>query len=81
MNLIFHCVNAMEVVDGWISGIHIDSQSDGLGSIVLLMGHSRPLFLYFCHFNTVDCECSIRFFADDWIRTADLWSRKRRSTN
>ena len=25
------------------------------------MGHSRPLFLYFCLFNTVDSKCSIYF--------------------
>ena len=28
-------------------------------------------------FNTVDSKCSKYFFADDWIRTADLWHRKR----
>ena len=41
------------------------------------MGHSRPLFLYFHLFNTVDSKCSINIFADDWIRTADLWNWKQ----
>ena len=41
------------------------------------MGHFRPLFLYFRLFNTADCKCSIYFFADDWIWTADLWNWKQ----
>ena len=42
------------------------------------MGHSRSLFLYFCLFNTqlTVNKCSINF-ADDWIRTADLWYWKQ----
>ena len=42
------------------------------------MGHSRPFFLYFRIFNTqlTVNKCSLNF-ADDWIRTADLWYRKR----
>ena len=40
------------------------------------MGHSRPLFLYFCLLNTVDCKCSLKFLADDWIWTMDLWNWK-----
>ena len=39
------------------------------------MGHSRPLFLYFQLFNTVDL--SIYIFADDWIQTSDLWWLKQ----
>ena len=39
------------------------------------MGHSRPLFLYFRLFNTVDSkQCSN--FAYDGIRTADFGRRK-----
>ena len=34
------------------------------------------LFLYFRLFNTVDSNCSLQIFANDWIRTADLWSQK-----
>ena len=41
------------------------------------MGHSRPLFLHFRLFNTVDSNCSIKTFADDWIRTEDLLKWKR----
>ena len=42
------------------------------------VGHSRPLFLYFRLFNTqlTVNKCSINF-ANDWIRTADLWNRNR----
>ena len=37
------------------------------------MGHSRPLFLYFRFFNTVDCKQMFNInFADDWIQTAHL---------
>ena len=42
------------------------------------MGHSRPLFLYFHLFNTVDSKQIFNMnFADDWIRTADHWYCKR----
>ena len=34
------------------------------------------LLLYFCRSNTVDSEQMFKF-ADDWIRTSDLWYRKR----
>ena len=39
---------------------------------------SRPLFIYFCLFNTVDNkqvnkQMSNINFADDWSLTADLW--------
>ena len=44
------------------------------------MGQSWPLFLYFRLFKTDDSKCSIKFFADDWIRTADLWIGSFRST-
>ena len=39
------------------------------------MGYTRPLFLYFRLFNTVDRiqMFDIKVFADDWNRTADLW--------
>ena len=43
----------------------------------LKMGHSRPLFLYFPFFNTVDSKHSIYIFVDDGIRTSDLWSWKQ----
>ena len=38
------------------------------------MGLSRTLFLYFCIFY---CTIGRNFFADVWIRTADLWCWKR----
>ena len=38
---------------------------------------SRPLFLHFHLFNTVESYCSINFFANDYIRTADIWVRKQ----
>ena len=42
------------------------------------MGHSRPLFSLFLSFQyTVDSKQMLNKFADDWIRTADLWYRKR----
>ena len=42
------------------------------------MGHSRPLFLYFCVFKTVDSKWMFNTnFAYHLIRTADLWSWKR----
>ena len=45
------------------------------------MGHSQPLFLYFRLFNTQlrvnKCSMYSNFFADDWIRTVDLWYWKR----
>ena len=46
--------------------------------LFLKIGHSRPLFLYFCLFYkqlTVN-KCSIKV-ADDWIRTQVLWYQKR----
>ena len=49
-----------------------------MNHLFLKMGHSRPLFLYFCLFYkqlTVN-KCSIKV-ADDWIRTWVLWYRKR----
>ena len=48
--------------------------------ILLKVGHSRPLFIYFCLFNTVDSKQVNIFninFADDWIWTADLWYWKQ----
>ena len=47
-------------------------------SHVFLMGHSRPLFLYFrlfCKQLPVD-NCSIKV-ASDWIRTRVFWYRKQ----
>ena len=42
------------------------------------MGHSWPLFSLFSSFQyTVDSKQMFNKFADDWIRTADLWYRKR----
>ena len=42
------------------------------------MGQSRNLFLYFRLFNSVDNkEMYIVNFADDWIRTAEVWYWKR----
>ena len=35
------------------------------------------LFFFIFLFNTVDSKCPIKIFADDWIRTADLWNWKR----
>ena len=42
------------------------------------MGHSHPLLFFIYVFSiqvTVNSQYNI--FADDWIRTADLWCRKR----
>ena len=43
-----------------------------------LKSQSRPVFLYFCFFNSVDCNIigNIKF-ADDWIWIADLWYQKQ----
>ena len=42
------------------------------------MGHSRPLFLYFRLFNTVENKQMFNIsFVNDWIRTADLWFWKQ----
>ena len=42
------------------------------------MGNSKPLFLNFRLFKTVDSKQMFNInFADDWIRSADLWYRKR----
>ena len=41
-------------------------------------GRSRPLLIYFRRYNTVDRKQLIVFninFANDWIRTTDLWYR------
>ena len=38
------------------------------------MGHYLPLFLYFRLFKTVDSK---QKFTIDWIRTVNLWCRKR----
>ena len=44
------------------------------GIFFIKMGHSRPLFLYLRLFNTVESkQMFILNFADDWIRTEDLW--------
>ena len=41
------------------------------------MGHSRPLFLYFRLFNTIDSKVMFNInFTNDWIRTLDLWCWK-----
>ena len=42
------------------------------------VGHSRPLFIYFCLFNTVDNKQIFNInFANDLIQTSDLWYWKR----
>ena len=42
------------------------------------MGHYRPLFLYFRLFNAVARKQMFNVnFADDWIRTPDLWYWKQ----
>ena len=38
--------------------------------------HSRPLFLYFHLFNTVQIQLIVHKIANDWIRTSDLWRQK-----
>lgn len=46
-----------------------------------LMGHSRPLFLYFRLFVTLDSKQIFLYkFADDRNRTADLWFWSRATT-
>ena len=46
------------------------------------LDHFRPLFLYFRLSNSVDRKQMFnKNFADDWIRTADLWYCKLPSTN
>ena len=37
------------------------------------MGHSQPLCLYFCRFNSKQCKCRLYRFDDGWIRTKGLW--------
>ena len=45
---------------------------------IFLMRHSQPLFLSFCLFHTIESTQMFNInFADDWIRTLDLWYRKR----
>ena len=42
------------------------------------IGRSRPLFLYFCLFNTVESTQMFNMnFDNEWIRTAELWYWKR----
>ena len=42
------------------------------------MGHFRPLFLYFIFSIKLKVnKCSIKKFANDWIRISDLWYWKR----
>ena len=42
------------------------------------MDHSLPLFLDFRLFNTVDSKQTFNInFANDWIRTTDLWYHKQ----
>ena len=57
--------------------LFIQSRSRSLTN-VLKMGHSRPLFLYFCLFynQLAVNNCPIKV-ADDWIRTRVLWYLKR----
>ena len=57
----------------------LDNVLTGRIESCFLIGHSRPLFLYFSLFNTVKViNVQYNFFADDWYRTAaDLWNRKR----
>ena len=46
--------------------------------LYFLMGHSRPHFLYFRLFNTVDSKIMLNInFADDWIQTATHWYWKQ----
>ena len=54
----------------------LDSLADLSDHFFKKMGQSRPLFLYFRLFNTVDSKHTIYIFADDRIQTVDLWSRK-----
>ena len=42
----------------------------------LKIGQFRPLFPYFCLLNKVDSKQMLNF-ADDWIRSMDLWYWKR----
>ena len=42
----------------------------------LKMGDSSPLFLLFSSFHRLTVNLLDIIFADDWIRTADLWYRK-----
>ena len=49
-------------------------------SFFKIVGRSRPLLIYFRRYNTVDRKQLIVFninFANDWIRTTDLWSLKQ----
>ena len=63
--------NALKEVENW--PFQNASLAAAYGDIkVFLMGHSRPLFLYFRLFNTVDSMQVIHSF-----RTADLQCRKR----
>ena len=42
------------------------------------VGHSRPPFIYFRLLNTADSKQVFNInFANDWIRTMDLWYQKR----
>ena len=44
----------------------------------LKIAHCRPLFLYFCLFNTVESKQMFNTnFAENCIRTADIWFQKR----
>ena len=62
-------------------GTYLSPSQAGMGEGIRLlresflnMGHSRPLFLYFCLINYTIGRYS---YANVWIGTADLWNRKR----
>ena len=50
-----------------------------IASNVLKLGHSRPLFLYFCIFFSCHGKAPLCNFTADLIRTADFWYQKRQS--
>ena len=55
--------------DSWPRGREFESPTAGYHILdCFLMGHSRPLFLYFCLFNTVERKEMFNInFADDWL--------------
>ena len=56
----------------------LDKYLINLSVFLKKMGQSRPLFLYFRLFNIQLTNIQYKYiFADDWIRTTDLWYQKR----
>ena len=77
--VLFVCLKRPKINKKRLGLAHFFKKKNRRDSNLFVMGHFQPLFIYFFHFfNTVDSKWLFTYkFANVWIRTADLWYRKR----